>query len=239
MLTHKQAWRRVHSDNCSLPPKVSKSLNRTTPRPTRSKESFSLPPNKGLRSSLSTSNFHALNGTSSSASNGIRRNGSGMIKSLRYSNRIQVCFISSRADLEPVMNDLFWSKEDFKLFQKEALDEVKAFMVGKSLSRKEAIKALYQPRARIDEEIDDEEVDEESDLMKSISSAWTVVSSESGQQLNEEEEAPVILKTDVELNARSRTVSSDGQVRPTHTPAAGAGTDPFWVVNWKKPVKGI
>lgn len=67
-------------------------------------------------------------------------------RNLRFSSTVHVCLIPTREDLSTTSQEVFWNTEDYQMFKKEAVDELRAYLQLKGITAKEAIQALYQPQ---------------------------------------------------------------------------------------------
>merc|ERR1711998_15420 len=65
---------------------------------------------------------------------------------IKFSQQVHVCLIPTREDLSSVSQDVFWNAEDYQIFKREAVDELRTYLQLKGITAKEAIQALYQPQ---------------------------------------------------------------------------------------------
>ena len=66
-------------------------------------------------------------------------------RKLRFSSTVNICLVLSRAELKPLMAEIFWKPEEYAKFKMDAVNELRAHLSANGISAKEAIFELYQP----------------------------------------------------------------------------------------------
>ena len=153
---------------------------------------------------------------------------------LRFSSKVQVCLIPTRKDLmELGIDHIFWKSDDYGVFKKEAVDELRAFLTKRGITAKEAIKQLYQPSAQDIEEY----MTWDKSSKKNSSNQLDAFEDTSQELLSPENdmvcsEPQLGYKTDVELNKQRVEGSNSCNLR---TPSGGPkNAQQVWAVQWQK-----
>lgn len=98
--------------------------------PTRTSK---MTPTPGLRSALSSTKCN-----SDPAEKKVKLN-------MKFSTTVHICLVLSRTEMKPLMNDLFWKAEEYVRFKHDAVNELRAHLISRGITAKEAIFELYQP----------------------------------------------------------------------------------------------
>lgn len=220
-----------------------------------SKNDYSAVPPPKLRSAL---NLYSLLSESEKASNPRPKD----MRVMRFSSTVHICLIPSRDELQQQMAELFWKPDDYVMFKRNAVQELRLYLLANGITAKEAIFQLYQPHDR-----------ERAQWMKEFGKSMTryhqsprssgekesETDRESSSTVNdycsEDDDEPrygrqdadgfkffTNIKTDIELNAEADHGNGDGSGSgvehkgthlPTKTPNAGHGQGQVWAVQWK------
>jgi len=253
MLSRKQLWRKIKSRNQNkidfcrpLPDSFDVDIEVTTSFETQLSTN-----------SLKSSN-HGLNKRKSALSS------SDLTKSLRplddrilrFSSKVQVCLIPTRNDLNELgLENIFWKAEDYTVFKKDAVDELRAYLTARGINAKEAIKQLYQPSSedieadrKIFEQLMSQPNKKEStDMQHGLDSSSTDIDFQSTVStvtentnfsgFNPDEDEPQLFyvngyKTDVELNKQKSAAGNNSLFR---TPSGNQkNVSQVWAVQWQK-----
>lgn len=241
MLTKKQIWRRTH---VRFPRYTRKKCgpdgdkNGVDPSETEDIRIISPPESPiKLKSALSSGNL------------------SGMAKKLRnsrvvrFSATVHVLLIPSRFELLSHCINIYFTSEDYQLFKREAVNEIREVARFYSIPVKQAMNYLYQPDYIIPREstpdlTDDSNSHSESSSQGSsdthdISSSTSPSHFDAARSALENDLLRFITraKTDVELNAQGvQPPGSPGSRRiPTRTTtSAPSRQHQLWAVQWKK-----
>ena len=71
-------------------------------------------------------------------------------KSVRFSSTVCVVLIPTREELSMYSTRLYWADQDYGVFKRNAVDEIREYVSIHGVTAKEAIKALYQPDLNAD-----------------------------------------------------------------------------------------
>lgn len=66
-------------------------------------------------------------------------------KTMRFSSTVHICLVLSRAEMKPLMSELFWKAEEYVRFKHDAVSELRTHLTANGITAKEAIFELYQP----------------------------------------------------------------------------------------------
>jgi len=69
----------------------------------------------------------------------------GAPRRIAFNPIVQVCFVATRKEYGPSLQDLFWHQNDYDGFKQDAVNEIRMYWKLSGTSAKEAIIALYQP----------------------------------------------------------------------------------------------
>ena len=69
---------------------------------------------------------------------------------VHFSNIIEIIFIPARADMLEELKNLYWTASEILSFKEEAKQEVDVFIRYDKITRKDAIRILYQPESEDD-----------------------------------------------------------------------------------------
>lgn len=58
---------------------------------------------------------------------------------------VRCCFVPSRVELMPLLDDLYWASEDYDNFKRDAIQELRTLLMSGTYTAKEAKAILYQP----------------------------------------------------------------------------------------------
>lgn len=126
MLTRKQLWRKTDSSN---------NLGLRYGHYIKSLYSFILGTSK-----IFTSESTFLQEVSTASDDEIPK-----VTKMRFSSTVCVLLIPPRDELMPQPLELFWTKDDYKRFKSDAVNELRAYLIANGTNVKETICRLYQP----------------------------------------------------------------------------------------------
>ena len=69
----------------------------------------------------------------------------GETRNAKFSSTVHICLVLSRAEMKPLMSDLFWKAEEYGRFKNDAINELRAHLTANGITAKEAIFEMYQP----------------------------------------------------------------------------------------------
>jgi hypothetical protein len=66
-------------------------------------------------------------------------------RTMRFSSTVHVCLVPTRDELRTIFDELYFRAEDFAIFKKDAVMELRELLTRLGISSKEAIRLMYQP----------------------------------------------------------------------------------------------
>lgn len=180
---------------------------------------------------------------------------------IKFSQQVHVCLIPTREDLSSVSQDVFWNAEDYQIFKREAVDELRAYLQLKGITAKEAIQALYQPQPEelkylrsLDVNSSDEcekAIDDGSQMDPCFAPNSASVSGATSKrfvdlrQIHSDEGSTTVSEVSTESDGESSTESiqlgfktdldMNKELGGIKTPARQGGQAGAWAVQWQAP----
>ena len=179
-------------------------------------------------------------------------------RTLRFSSTVNICLVLSRAELKPLMADIFWKPEEYAKFKMDAVNELRAHLSANGITAKEAIFELYQPheheRAQwLAQFHESERRTADTDAESYSTASPSITGDEELCDLDEiydseEDDEPHIgsdvkglklfssVKTDLELRTNNSTVfnSPNSKDPPKHSTNSSSSINQFqWAISWK------
>lgn len=174
-------------------------------------------------------------------------------RTMRFSSTVHICLVLSRAEMKPLMTDLFWKAEEYVRFKHDAVNELRSHLTTNGITAKEAIFELYQPheheRQQWLAEFDDlhklEDTDEDSfstqspsdneflcDIDDTYNSDDDSVPHQSNSTIDFKNPAPYGSDNGFETAHAVHEISNSGTLMPAKAPL-GSIIHHGWAVSWR------
>lgn len=66
-------------------------------------------------------------------------------RTMRFSSTVHVCLVPTREEMRCIFDELYFRAEDFQIFKREAVMELREVLTRLGITSKQAIKLMYQP----------------------------------------------------------------------------------------------
>ena len=66
-------------------------------------------------------------------------------RTMRFSSTVHVCLVPTREEMKSIFDELYFRAEDFQIFKREAVTELREVLTRLGITSKQAIKLMYQP----------------------------------------------------------------------------------------------
>jgi hypothetical protein len=175
-------------------------------------------------------------------------------RTMRFSSTVHICLVLSRAEMKPLMTDLFWKADEYVRFKHDAVNELRSHLTINGITAKEAIFDLYQPHeherqqwlAEFDDSHKLEDTDEDSfstqsptdnDFLCDIDDAYNSDDDSVSRQSNSTVDLKnaATYRSDNGLDKPTHAVheiSNNGTLMPTKAPL-GSAIQHGWAVSWR------
>lgn len=170
---------------------------------------------------------------------------------MRFSSTVHICLVLSRAEMKPLLPDLFWKAEEYVRFKHDAVSELRSHLTVNGITAKEAIFDLYQPQdherelwlAEFDDSHKHEGTDEDSfstqsptdnDFLCDIDDTYITDDDITSRENNPtvDHKTPLTYRPDKGFDTPTHAISKSGTLMPTKAPT-GSIIHHGWAVSWR------